>query len=586
VSKLKPVNFLKPTTPIFAETRQRWLLLLLTACTFFLLLGSRALNEPDEGRYSEIAREMIQTGDWLVPHFWYLPHLDKPPMTYWLVAASLKFFGQNEWAVRLPVALAGISGVWAACLLAGSLGGRRVGWWSALILQSSLLYFAMARMLTTDIFLTQFIAWAVYFFWRSWLCLTHETVPPQPAKFWSWHLAGWIAIALGFLTKGPIALAIPLVALASLLIFRWKIFSQKKILFGGLAGGLVLFLILAAPWFLAVARRVPQALDYMLFHQAVGHVLGTTIKNRRGPPVYFFVILAIGLLPWTWLLGGLWRRAHWRGLTVPQKDGWLLLNVWAGFTFTLFSFTHSKLPAYILPIFPALAALLAFRFFSETKNVESVRAPGWAWRLCAATPMLVLIGVPLTLTSVFHVTLPVWLQWQAPVAALVAVGIVWLAGKWNLSTCAAVAAALGIFSLLAVTAEASLFETDFKANQTLKPLALALRENYRAGDTVVCWGRLPEGLPFYSGDVISAANRPFFGGMDLTQLPFEFPSNRERLGALLLPNENALAQILAGRQRVWVVAPQKTFAHFQKIMPGVPLRLITHSGQWELFSNR
>ena len=148
---------------------QKWGLPALTLFTFFILLGSRSLNEPDEGRYSEIAREMIETGDWLVPHLWYLPHLDKPPMTYWLVAASMKMFGQNEWAARLPVALAGISGVWAVFLLGCSLGGRRAGFWSAVILQSSLLYFAMARMLTPDILVTQFVAWAMYFFWRSWL---------------------------------------------------------------------------------------------------------------------------------------------------------------------------------------------------------------------------------------------------------------------------------------------------------------------------------------------------------------------------------------------------------------------------------
>jgi 4-amino-4-deoxy-L-arabinose transferase-like glycosyltransferase len=85
----------KPTVPSFAASRQRWLLLLLTACTLFVLLGSCALHEPDEGRYSEIAREMIETSDWLV-------------------GVSLKLFDQNEWAVHLPVALAGISGVWAA----------------------------------------------------------------------------------------------------------------------------------------------------------------------------------------------------------------------------------------------------------------------------------------------------------------------------------------------------------------------------------------------------------------------------------------------------------------------------------------
>src|SRR5271170_2139102 len=191
---------------------EKWGLPLLTFFTFFFLLGSRSLNEPDEGRYAEIAREMVETGNWLVPHLWYLPHLDKPPMTYWLVAVSMKLFGQNEWAVRLPVALAGVSGIFATFLLGCSLGGRRVGIWSALILQSSLLYFVMARFLTTDIFLTQFIAWAIYFFWRSWRELNSE--------FFKWHLAGWIAMAFGFLTKGPIAFAIPAVSFLTLLIFR------------------------------------------------------------------------------------------------------------------------------------------------------------------------------------------------------------------------------------------------------------------------------------------------------------------------------------------------------------------------------
>src|SRR5439155_9577681 len=177
----------------------RWLAAL-TLFTFFFLLGSRSLNEPDEGRYAEIAREMVELGDWLVPHLWYEPHVEKPPMTYWTVAASMLVFGRNEWAVRLPLALAGISGVWASYLLGRALGGRRVGLWSALILQSSLLYFVMARMLTTDILLTQFIAWAVYFFWQSWRSLgadEAETAPrrTQPIRrFFSWHLAAWAMV--------------------------------------------------------------------------------------------------------------------------------------------------------------------------------------------------------------------------------------------------------------------------------------------------------------------------------------------------------------------------------------------------------
>ena len=574
-------------------TLQRWGLPALTLFTFFFLLGSRSLNEPDEGRYSEIAREMIETGDWLVPHLWYLPHLDKPPMTCWLVAASMKLFGQNEWAVRLPVALAGVSGVWAAFLLGCSLGGRRAGFWSAVILQSSLLYFATARMLTPDIILTQFVAWAVYFFWRSWECLDCGDTAPlfkvptsrRTSKFFAWHLAGWVAIALGFLAKGPIAPAIPLVAFAALLIFHRKEIPEKKNLFAGLAAGFALFFILAAPWFLAVFRRVPQSAHYMILGQAAGHLLGTTIKNRSGGPFYFFGILAGGLLPWTILLGWLWRRSAISNLKSQiSKDGWLLLNVWAIFTFTLFSFSHAKLPAYILPIFPALAVLLALRFFSEERAIEF--APGWAWRFCLASSLFLPAIFPVLVKFSFHDALPEWLKWQTPVITIIALLIFWLARKWKSSACAAGAAALALLSLALTVAEIQPFETGLRDNQTLKPLGVALRENYQSGDTLVCWGRFPQGLPFYSGAVISATNRPYFGGMDLTQVPFEFPGNRGRPGDLLLPDETALAKLLAGDHRVWVVSFGDEAEKIQLARGAAPLRQVARVGRWELFTNR
>jgi 4-amino-4-deoxy-L-arabinose transferase-like glycosyltransferase len=495
----------------------------------------------------------------------------------------MKLFGQNEWAVRLPVALAGLSGVWAAWLLARSIGGPRAGRWSVLILQTSLLYFAMSRMLTTDIFLTQFVAWAIYFFWRSWLCLKNSS---SSGRFWGWHLAGWLAITIGFLIKGPVALAIPLVTIVLLGVLRWKTFFQKRILFAGLVAGLLLFLILAAPWFLAVNRRVPHTLNYMIFHQAAGHMLGGTIRGRGGFPLYFFAVLAAGLLPWTWLLGWLWRRAHWRSLPEIQKDGWLLLNIWAVFTFTLFSVTHSKLPAYILPIFPAMAALLAVRFFDESRDERFNMPPAWVWRWCAVSPLLLLIAFSVALRPVYHVTLPQWMNWQAPAVAVVAVAIFWLAKTWPSSKRAAVAVATAIFSLLTIAHEASRFETDLKFNQTLKQFGSLLQENYHTGDAVMCFGPLPEGLPFYAGGVISSTNRPVFAGMNLNRVPFEFPGNRERMGGLLLPTDDAVAQFLAGKQRVFVVVLNRLSNAAQKRAPNVPLHLVARSGNWDLLSNR
>ncbi len=557
---------------------------MLTVCTFFILLGSRALNEPDEGRYSEIAREMIETGDWLVPHFWYVPHFDKPPMTYWLVAASMKVFGQNEWAVRLPLALAALSGVLAAWFLAVSLGGRRVAVWAVLILQSCLLYFAMARMLTTDMFLTQFTAWAIYFLWRSWMCLRDPQTPPK--YFWRWHLAGWLAIALGFLVKGPIALAIPLASIFLLLLVRRKTFSRKKLLFGGMLAGLVLFFAVAAPWFLAANVRVPHTLNYMVFHQAAGHVLGTTIRTRRGFPGYFFVIVPIGLLPWSWLLGWLWRREHWRRMPPLQQDGWLLLNLWSLFTFTLFSVTHSKLPAYILPIFPALATMLALRFFRETETREPGLPPRWIWLLCALSPLFLAAAFPLALPALNHAAIPAWAWWVALLMVAVAAVVAVLGRIWTSSRLAATAVGTAIISMLLLAKEAPSFETDLRSNQTLKPLGALVQQNVRPGDALLLWRQLPEGLAFYSGGVISATNRPYFGGMNLSHVPFEFTGNQERMGNLLLPTDADVVQLLSGNRRVIVVVEQDTSERFHQVTAGVPLHPLGKSGVWQLFSNR
>ncbi|MBU6410264.1 MAG: glycosyltransferase family 39 protein [Verrucomicrobia bacterium] len=552
---------------------------ILTLFTFFFLLGCRALNEPDEGRYAEIAREMLQTGNWLVPHLWYLPHLDKPPLAYWLIAISMKFFGQNEWAVRLPIALAGVSGVWAAFLLGGAVGGRRVAIWSALLLQSMLLYFVMARMLTTDIFLTQFVAWALYFFWRSWWAMQSQAAD-QKLNFFSWHLAGWLAIAAGFLVKGPIAVAAPLVPFLILLIFRRRQSAIPTFL-AGAGAGFLLFFAVAAPWFLIVFQRVPGSARYMILGQAAGHLLGTTIKNRPGGAFYFFGILAIGLVPWTALPGWLWRRNHWRKLDPIAKDGWLFLNAAAIFTFVLFSLSRAKLPAYILPVFPPLAILMAWRFFGP----NAIAMPKMAWRISLVLALLLPTIFPVLLRVAFLDSTPLWLRCQTPALAVAALLIFRLARQWQPTAIAAAAAGLALFGFLLTTAEIPPFQTTLRDNQTLKPIGLELANAIKPGDALVCWGKFPEGLPFYAGDAISPVHRPWLGDVDLTQVPFEFPGNRERDADRLLPDASALARMVESRQRVWIVAFGATLAKFHNAHPSLVLHPVMRCGQWQLFVN-
>ncbi|MGO8763600.1 MAG: ArnT family glycosyltransferase [Limisphaerales bacterium] len=557
---------------------EKWGLPLLTLFTFFFLLGSRALNEPDEGRYSEIAREMLETGNWLVPHLWYLPHLDKPPMTYWLVAASMEVFGHNEWAVRLPLALAGLSGVWAAFLLGKAMGGRRVGVWSALILQSSVLYFVMARMLTTDIFLAQFTAWAMYFFWQSWTCLKNPDGVNRGRNFFLWHLAGWLAIALGFLDKGPVALAIPMIAFGVMAVVHRREIHGKTILAAGLLGGFILFLVVAAPWFLLVFQNVPGSAHYMILGQAAGHLLGTTIKNRTGSPFYFFGILAVGFLPWTILLGWLWRRSEF------LKDGRLLLNTWVAFTFGLFSVSHSKLPAYILPIFPALAVLIALRFFRDGDSAKP--APKISWQVCLAGSLLLPAIFPFLLEAAFNDFVPLLLKLQTLVFLALIFIMLWRTRHWSAEAIAAATVVMALFGFFVTVAEIPPFETTLRGNQTFKPLALELARDVQPGDAVVCWGKFPEGLPFYSRGAITVTHRPFLGDVDLTQVPFEFPGNRQRHGALLLPDQNALAQLLQSGEKVWVVGFGSTIEEFERSHSAIRLYWVSQAGQWELFVNR
>jgi len=362
--------------------------------------------------------------------------------------------------------------------------------------------------------------------------------------------------------------------------------TGKKLLFAGLIAGFALFFILAAPWFLAVFQRVPESAHFMILGQAAGHLLGTTIKNRPGGPFYFLGILTSGLLPWTFLLGWLWRRSHWRSLSDRQKDGWLLLNVWAIFTFTLFSFSQAKLPAYILPIFPSLAVLLALRFFSREPEHEPAPAPAFVWRFCLISPLLLLAAFPPVLIFSFHNALPGWMVWQMPIAAGAAILLLLAPNNYKVAQSAGFAAGLVLCSLMVILAEVPRFETNLRDNQTLKPVGAAVRENYRPGDTLVCWGKFPQGLPFYTGLVISGTNRPYFGGMDLNLAPFEFPGNRERLGELLLPDVNALARLLAGDRRVWVISSGEGAEIIRQSRVAAPLRLVLRAGRWELLSNR
>ncbi|HNQ87479.1 MAG TPA: glycosyltransferase family 39 protein [Verrucomicrobiota bacterium] len=234
--------------------RQRWSWLVLAALVLlssFALLGSRGLNEPDEGRYAEISREMLASGEWMIPTLHGFPHLQKPPVIYWLVAGAYGLWGRTEWAARFPCALAALGTAWLTFLMGRWAFGRRAAVAATVCLATSLGFFALARTLTPDMVFTFWITAAMAAFVR-W------TRRPQ-ARGWIWLF--FVTLGVGFMTKGPLVVlslsgsklvtyVLPLFPALALAVGAWwdQVGSRRDLtghavaivgLFGGLAMALL-----------------------------------------------------------------------------------------------------------------------------------------------------------------------------------------------------------------------------------------------------------------------------------------------------------------------------------------------------------
>lgn len=315
---------------------------------FCFQLGSRPLANPDEGRYAQIPAEMIARADGVTPTLNDVPYFEKPPLVYWTIAGAIVAFGKAEWAVRLPpvlFALAGILGTYAA---ARALSGRVAGLASAVVLGSSLLYFALSQIILLDMAVAVLIAGTLFCF------ILGVQAPPGRTRRWLfWGL--YACAALATLAKGLIGFLLP-----GAVMFLWLlIFNQwRRLRPLHLPSGVLLFLLIAAPWHLLAAQRNPGWADFYFVHEHWERF--TSSGHNRVQPWWFFIpcILA-GIFPWTGFLfpavreavrGG-WARRH------ERATGWFFV-VWVAFIFLFFSKSQSKLIPYILPVFPALAVLI------------------------------------------------------------------------------------------------------------------------------------------------------------------------------------------------------------------------------------
>jgi 4-amino-4-deoxy-L-arabinose transferase-like glycosyltransferase len=324
-------------------------LVLVFALIWFANLDYRRLIHPDEGRYAEIPREMVASGDWLTPRLDGIKYFEKPALQYWLTAAAYEAFGIHQWTARLWPALAGFAGVLFIGYVGLRLGGPRLGLYSAAALGGCLWYVLNAHILTLDSGLT---LWMSVGFGA--LLLAQRSAATQRNQR-IWMLIAWSALALAVLSKGLIGVVLPGASLFiySLLTRDWAVWRRLHPL-----GGLTLFALIAAPWFIAVSLANPEFFRFFFIHEHFERFL-TNEHHREGAWWYFVPIFAGGILPWLTVLA--WTAPRlWSGASVDSNGfSWQrFAQVWSAFIFVFFSVSSSKLPSYILPIFPALALVI------------------------------------------------------------------------------------------------------------------------------------------------------------------------------------------------------------------------------------
>ena len=321
-------------------------LLLLAIVAWFSTLDYRKLIKTDEGRYAEISREMALSGDWLTPRLNGIKYFEKPPLQYWATAAAFKVFGFHEWTARLWTALTGFLTVLVVWWSGRKLFGESAGLYAAMVLISNLYFVLMGHVNALDMGLTLFTTLALAGF-----CFAQrDGATRQEQKLGM--LLTWAAMAFSVLSKGLIGIVLPSVTLLlySLLARDWTVWRRLSLI-----PGLLIFLAIAAPWFLAVSMVNPEFPRFFFIQE---HFLRyATDEGRREGPVYYFIsILLIGMLPWmVVMLDTLWRTAKERS---KLDRAALILLIWTIFVFVFFSISKSKLPSYILPMFPALALLM------------------------------------------------------------------------------------------------------------------------------------------------------------------------------------------------------------------------------------
>lgn len=456
-------------------------LLLCWLALWFAGAQSRALLEPDEGRYAEVPREMVASGDWVTPRYDGVLFFDKPALQYWGTALAYEAFGASNWTARLWGLLTGLMAMLAVGWAGARAFGRLAGFSAALVLGSSLLWVVGSHLNTLDLGVSAFLALALSAFIVAQL---PETVPRARR---GWMLLTWMAMAAAVLSKGLIGVVFPAGALFFYMLWtrQWHLLKRME-----WRWGLLLLFGLTVPWFVAVSLRHPQFFDYFFIREHFTRFL--TDRDDRQRPFWFFLpVLVVGVFPWLLLLPAALKRPQSR----QGFDARKLLWIWTLMIFVFFSISHSKLPLYLLPVFPAVALLTGDAIARMRPARIALALAGAAGLLVAGVFVALHRKVPVELSmvaSAFHGYME-QIAWAQALAALALCGAALLV--WRGRTYAGVM--LAAFSGLGLMQAALLGFQMLAPAYSAQPLAQAMRPWLRADTPVYMVDTLQRGLPFY-----------------------------------------------------------------------------------------
>lgn len=474
-----------------------WTMLVLFLAGWLYTLGNRTLVPTDEGRYAEMAREMLVTGDWVTPRLNGIKYFYKPPLQTWMNAATFAAFGLGEWQARFWTGLCGLFGIALTGYAGRRLFDARTGLYGMLVLGSCFMWFGLGHVNTLDMGLSGMMTLALC----GLLLAQHDNATSMERR--RWMLACWAGMALAVLSKGLIGVVLPgaVLVLYTLITRDFGIWTRLN-----LKRGLLLFFVICTPWFVLVSLRNPEFPHYFFIHEHFERFL-TKVHRRTGPWHYFIPLLLIGMTPWLGLLpqsliNGVRRMRGTDPATAAQADSrpalfrpGLLLVIWAVFIFFFFSYSSSKLPSYILPIFPALALLAAMQIRRNGQR-------GLEWSAVLLLLMGIVVAVlstQLARFSYFPLENPYLMAYQPwlQAASAVAIGGALLALYWQwrkqVDATVLTLAASGIICWLLIFS-ATKEHGNYRAGMSLMP---AFERELTPDTTLYIVGMYDQTLPFY-----------------------------------------------------------------------------------------